>query len=198
MPSISINEQHEYTLNNSRIPGVTEIIKEITGCSWSAAPWYLDRGRAIHKCAEFLIKGKQFKFDDRLSGYITALKSFFSIVKPELIGSEVLVYSETYKFAGILDLACKISGIKTIIDWKHSIDKIRLPLQLGGYSAAYKDTWKEEFNQGIGVQIKDNGTFQMTEKIDLRRPRNEFLSLRTAYAIKERCQTLSKQKEVGT
>lgn len=186
---------HSFAINGVGIPSVTQIISEIVGTSWKAEPWYLERGRAIHKCAEFIIKSKEFKFDERLTGYITALKSFFKIVKPELIGCEQVVYSEIYRFAGILDLGCKIGGVKTIIDWKHSIDKNRIPLQLGGYSVALKEMTKEEFNQGVGVQIKEDGTFQMTDKIDLRRPRNEFLALRTAYAIKVCCKALSTQKE---
>lgn len=189
--------KHEYAINGGIVPSVTHIISEVVGNGWIAEPWYLDRGKAIHKCAEFIIKGKQFKFDERLAGYIAALKSFFAIVKPDLIGCETIVFSETYRYAGTLDLGCKIGGVKTLIDWKHSIDKERLPLQLGGYSAAYKEQWKEEFNQGIGVQIKEDGTFKMTEKIDLRRRRNEFLALRSVYAIKERCKTLSTQKEAA-
>jgi hypothetical protein len=187
---------HTYAIDGNPVPSVTQIISEIVGVAWTAAPWYLERGKAIHKCAEFIIKGKEFKFDDRLAGYITALKSFFKIVKPELIGCEQVVYSQTYRFAGTLDLGCKIGGVKTIIDWKHSIDKNRIPLQLGGYSVALKEMTREEFNHGIGVQIKEDGTFQMTEKTDLRRPRNEFLSLRTAYAIKVCCNALT-QKEAA-
>jgi hypothetical protein len=188
-------EKHEYKDGGKTIPSVTQIISEITGTQWNAAPWYLERGRAIHACAAFIAEGKQFKFDERLSGYVEALKKFFNETEATEIKSEMLVFSSLYRFAGMLDLKCKIGDRKYIIDFKHSIDKIRIALQLGGYSQACKDHGGEEINFGIGVQIKENGDYRFTDSINLRIPRNEFLALRTAYRIKEKCKTLSLQKE---
>jgi hypothetical protein len=186
---------HTYRLNGKTVPSVTQIIKETVGCGWQTSEWYLTRGKAIHACAALVAEGKSFKFDERLSGYVAALKKFFSEMKPQLIGCETFIYSEMYQYAGRLDLGCKISGHRAIIDWKHNIDKVRTPIQIGGYSAALKEMTHEFFDLGFGVEIRENGTYNMTEAIDLRRSRNEFLALRTAYAIKEKCGELSFQKE---
>ena len=45
---------HTYKLYGSPVPSVTQVIGEIIGSGWKAAEWYLTRGRAIHKCAEFI------------------------------------------------------------------------------------------------------------------------------------------------
>jgi hypothetical protein len=194
---ISFDEaKHEYKITGSVVPGVTSIIKEITGTQWNAAEWYLTRGKAIHACAALIAQGKEFKFDERLAGYITALRKFFSEVKPEFNNgsSEKNVYSLPYLFAGTVDLICNIGNRKVLIDYKHSIDIERLKWQLGGYSQAYKDQSKIEINHGCGVEIRENGTYSMTPIFDLRKLRGEFLAMRTVYGIKERLKQLSFQK----
>lgn len=189
---IEFNEaEHLYTIDGVHVPSVTQVIKEAIGCGWEAGQWYLDRGRAIHACAEMIYHGKNFKFDERLAGYIEALKKFFAEVKPSPLGDatkpELLVGSKVYGFCGTIDLPCRINGKTCIIDYKHSMDKVRIPLQLGGYSIALEETFNLKAMLGYGVQIKDNGTYQMSEAFDLRRSRYEFLALRTTCAIKARC-----------
>jgi hypothetical protein len=186
---------HIYKIDGFPVPSVTQIIRETVGIGWGAAEWYLTRGRAIHACAAFIAQGKEFKFDDRLTGYVAALKKFFAEVKPIDCMSEMPVGCSFYRYCGTVDLVCTIGSYRAIIDYKHSFDKYRIALQLGGYSVAIKEASGFDIKIGFGVQIKENGTYQMTDKIDLRTPRNEFLALRTTYAVKERLGELSSQKE---
>jgi hypothetical protein len=186
---LTINDKHEYFLDGLLVPSVTQIIHEILGVQWNASEWYLTRGQAIHKCAEFIAQGKSFEFDKRLSGYVTALKKFFADVKPELKYGfgEQMVVSKTFRYAGTIDLPCKISGINVIVDYKHSIDLERLKLQCGGYSKALSEyTNTPDINHGCGVQIIEDGTYRMTEIFNLKKSRGEFLALRTVYEIRER------------
>jgi hypothetical protein len=193
---ISFNQEtHEYRLDDIPVPSVTHIISETIGHGWTATDWYLTRGRAIHRCAEFICQGKEFKFDERLTGYIAAIRKFFADTKAEIIKSELAVASIVFQYAGTLDLICKIGTRNVIIDWKHSIDKNRIPLQIGGYAVAARETIGMEYCFGAGVQIKESGTYQMTEIFPLAIPAREFLALRTCYRIKEKCKTLSTQKE---
>jgi hypothetical protein len=189
---------HTYKLNAQTVPSVTQVIKETVGTCWQTSEWYLTRGKAIHACAAFIAEGKQFKFDERLSGYISAIKKFFHECEPVEAGSEIIVGSLLYLFAGTLDLKCKIGGRKYLIDYKHSLDKVRIPLQLGGYSQALKETTGEEFNFGIGVEIHENGTYIMTDTLELKIARNQFIALRVAYTTKEKCGELSTQKKLDT
>ena len=196
------HDLHRYTVNGEIYPFVTGIISETVGHGWGAADWYLQRGRAIHACAKLIADGKQFKSDPRLDGYITALRKFFAELKPCEIKSELPVASVIYRFAGMLDLVAMVNGKWCIIDYKHSVDKIRIPLQLAAYSIAFNETlnanlnitYAKEINIGYGVQIRENGTYSMTEAINLKIPRYEFLALRTTYRIKDACGNLSKQK----
>ena len=70
---------HEYKIHGQPVPSVTQIISEVIGHGWSAAKWFLDRGKAIHACAAFIAEGKKFKYDERLVGYVQALERFFNL-----------------------------------------------------------------------------------------------------------------------
>jgi hypothetical protein len=194
-----IEDKHGYKIDGRSVPSVTQIIKETVGSGWLADEWYLTRGRAIHACADYIAQDLDFSFDERLSGYVAAIKKFFSEVKPTATSvgriSEVVVASNLYSFAGTIDLICKIGSENVVVDYKHSIDLDRVPLQLGGYSVAALESLGIEVKKGIGVQIREDGTYSMTKPIDLRRPRSEFLALRTTYSIKERCKTLLSQSK---
>ena len=48
---------------------------------------------------------------------------------------------------------------------------------------------------GIGVAIKEDGTYSMTKPIKLDNYRREFLALRATYAVRERL-GLNKKEEV--
>lgn len=198
---IDFNEaKHEYKIDGRPVPSVTQIISEILGHGWQAEQWYLDRGKAIHKCAEFICQGKEFTADPRLAGYVAAISNFFAETKAEIIHSELRVASIKYDFAGTLDLICKIGARNVIIDWKHSVDKIRLPIQVGGYAVACAEIIGREYAFGAGVQIREDGTYRMTEIFNLQIPVREFLALRTAYRIKDACGNLTsqlKEKENG-
>lgn len=193
---VTINDKHEYYNGTERIPSVTQIICEILGTQWEAEEWYLQRGKAIHKCAELIAAGKKFTFDDRLSGYVTAIKKFFCDVRPELIsgGGEQLVFSQLFNFAGTIDLPCKIGGKKVIVDYKHSLDLEKLKLQCGGYSQGCYDQYGIRINHGCGIKIMENGTYSMTEIFTIEKPRLEFLALRSVYGIKERMKLLKHQQ----
>jgi len=182
---------HTYRLHGRIVPSVTQVISETIGTGWKATEWYLQRGKAIHACAEFIAKGKDFKSDERISGEVAAIKTFFAEVQPEVFEIEKRVGSYVFQYAGTIDLICKINGRWAILDWKHSFNKIRIGLQLGGYSNAHEKL----INCGYGVQLSETGKYQMTEAIDLSIERRKFLALRTAYRIKEQCGELSSQKE---
>lgn len=195
---IEFNEHdHTYKIDGRPAPSVTQIISEILDHGWQAAQWYLDRGKAIHKCAEFICHGKEFTADQRLAGYVAAIRKFFADTKAKIIHSELRVSSVKYNFAGILDLICKIGAKNIIIDWKHCLDKTRLPLQVGGYAVGCAETIGREYAFGAGVQIREDGTYRMTEIFNLQIPAREFLALRTAYRLKEACGNLTSQQKEG-
>ena len=183
---------HTYRLHGRIVPSVTQVISETIGTGWKATEWYLQRGKAIHACAEFIAKGIDFKFDNRIAGEVAALKSFFADVKPEVFAIEKIVGNYVFQYAGTIDLVCKIGGRWAIVDWKHSYDINKIGLQLGGYSQANEPRL---IDCGYGVKIDESGEYKMTPTIDLQTERRKFLALRTTYRIKEQCGSLTSQQK---
>ena len=177
---------HTYTVGGSKYPSVTQIINDIIPYQYPIADWYLQRGAAVHACAAMIANGVEFDYDDRIAGQVAAIYKFFKEVNPKAISAEGMVYSETYRFAGRYDLIAKIQDKWVFVDYKANIDIERIGLQLGGYSMAQVPSEINIVNHGVGVAIKEDGNYSMTKIIDLKNYRREFLSLRAAYAVRER------------
>ncbi len=170
---------HTYKLDGVKIPSVTEILNELVPIQYKAGDWYLQRGRAVHACAAMIARGELFNYDDRIAGQVKAIQKFFDEVKPEILQVEHKVYSKTYRYAGTNDLLCKIGYFKVLVDYKGAVDIIRTSLQLAGYSIG------TDIQYGIGIEIKENGSYIMTHKIKLKAWERVFLALRTTYQIRE-------------
>lgn len=177
---------HKYFLNGFQVPSVTDIIKHTIGVGYDAEDWYLIRGRAVHACAALIAQGKEFRYDPQIENQVRAIRRFFEEVKPEVMLVEQAVHSTLYRYAGTIDLLAQIGKNKVIIDYKASIDKDRLLLQLGGYCQALNEEYGMNIQLGAGVHIKDNGNYNITEFYNLRSSIREFLALRTTYKIKEK------------
>lgn len=176
-------KQHIYRLNGVVVPGVTEIITDLLPYPFQATKWHLLRGSKVHNYAAKIARGEKLNCDDRLLGHIEGIKKFFDEVKPRVIDVEQQVYSSRYQYAGTYDLYAEIGGKICLVDYKNSLNYNRVALQLAGYSVAHKD----EIRWGMGVQIKDNGKYTMTDKpIRLRPFEREFLAMRSVYEIRKR------------
>jgi hypothetical protein len=196
MATIQFDEEaHRYTYEGRVIPSVTQVISAVLPGAFQAGEWYLQRGRAVHACAAFIAQGVSFKSDPQIAGQVQAIQRFFDEVKPEVISCEEKMVSSLYRFAGTPDLVCKIGKTTMIIDFKASCEANRLALQLGGYSVLYEATRKKTINNGRGVIIKSDGTYSMTNSVNLRNARREFLAIRTVYAIQERMCILPRKEE---
>lgn len=193
-------ETHTYRINDRPVPSVTQVIEEVLQpVWWNATEWHLARGHAIHAAAAMVARKQKFIADERLGGYIAACNKFLAECVDEIWEVERMMFSESLQFAGTTDLICSIRGRKgkVLVDYKHTLTDLVGP-QLGGYSILDGGT----INQGIGVALKDDGTYQFSSVYDLRRSRNEFLALRTAYGIKARLglltRTQNQKEEAGT
>lgn len=189
---------HTYTIGGRVVPSVTEVIKECVGSGFEFlqnAEWYMQRGRAVHYAAKLIGQGKQItNVDPRIEGRVEALRKFFREVKLTIRHVEQPMFSEMLRLGGTPDLDADYMGRHTIFDWKSTVDKHRLPLQLGGYSALV-DTNRVVY--GIGVELCDDGTYTMTPPLKLDGPRRDFVNLRGTYSIRERMGLVNK-KEVAS
>jgi len=185
-------DKHEYSLNDRRIPSVTQIIGEFIP-TFKATDWHMNRGKAVHACAELIANGVQFECDPQIQGRVDAIYKFFREVKPVVMLTEKKVYSTVYQFAGKLDLYCIIDGKKYLLDWKSTLCPEMVALQCAGYSltAQIKPL---NVNYCIGVQMNDDGTYKISNPIDMRPYRNEFLAMRTVYGIKQRMKLIKSKQ----
>lgn len=178
---------HAYTLAGRKVPSVTQVLADLIP-GWQASEWYLDRGKAVHACAAMIIQGVPFEHDPIISGQVAACKRFVAEVRPTVHAVERRVYSARYQYAGTLDALIAIKRQKglVVLDWKASIAK-SLPYQLAAYAAAYTEETGVKVKHGMGVVLKDDGTYRMTEIFDLRRYAQKWLGLLAAYGVRREC-----------
>ena len=175
-------DSHTYTIAGRPVPSVTQIIRKILGDAiWSASDFYLGRGSAVHACAAFIARGKQFQHDPIITGQVAACRLFFAENDIEVLEVEQPIYSMTYQFAGMLDLHCIVRKSRdTIIDWKSALSEVA-EIQVGGYAIERpKAKW------GLIVALQENGRYKAGKMFRLAQRKNEFLALRSVYGIRQR------------
>jgi hypothetical protein len=177
-------EAHVYSIDGHPVPSVTKIIKAIMGQQHFATDWHLERGRVVHQCAAMLCAGIRFTHDPQIDGYIQSIKAWLEIRKPRIIAIEQRMFSAYFGYAGTCDLICQIENRMMIIDWKASpspVDQWQL--------AAYSHLANQDgilCNQGMIVELSNDGKPREGKVIELRQARNEWQSILNVYKMKER------------
>jgi len=178
-------ENHVHRIGGYVVPGVTTVLNDLIPC-WAAGEWYLERGKAVHACAAMIALKKEFEYDPQIEGQVHALRQFFEDHAPEVYGVEQPVFSLKYRYAGIADLFCTLAFDFVLIDFKASFSEA-LPFQLAAYSMAYQEMTGKAYKLGMGVEIHPDGTYALSALYDLKRYKQEWLSLLTTYRIRRRC-----------
>ncbi len=128
-----------------------------------------ERGTDVHTIAEQYAGGivdlSQYK-ETKMAGYAKSVESFFAIIQPQPIYTEVNVYSRAHGYAGTADLIAEIGGEIWLLDYKTS--KAVYPemgLQLTAYMNADfalidgEETTLPVIDKAAVVLLKKNGTF---------------------------------------
>jgi len=99
-----------------------------------------DKGSRVHLAIERILNGEEFRIDTKVADKsrsteqeaaftelsyeeLLCVKSFIdwrNEVKPEVIATEITVFSEIHGYAGTIDLVCRIDGVPYVIDFKTS------------------------------------------------------------------------------
>ena len=179
--------KYRYHIAGRGVRSVTEILGELLP-QYQAPAWYLQRGQAVHACCAMIARGQEFDSDPQIAGQVEACRAALWDLKPVPIEVEVPHTSERYQYAGTPDMLCHIGGKRVVLDYKASLTPV-VPLQLGGYAELIGDVvW------GMGIELREDGTYTTTGLLDLRIPRREFLALRTVYGIRERLGMLTRKE----
>jgi len=151
-------DERYYLVKDKYYPSVTFILdsypkgqgfNEFLKMAGQQAKYIADKaaeaGTKVHKAIEYLSIGMEIIWDDKLYdesewSAVCKFKEFYDTHKVKVIATEVIIYSDKYKYAGTIDLICEINGKTWLIDHKFAkgIYKSHY-LQL----SAYKSAWQE-------------------------------------------------------
>lgn len=186
---LQFDEQtHTYRIDGRLVPSVTQVIRDVLPTWQGGTEWDMQRGRAVHACAAMIARGEEFEHDPAITGQVEACGRFFAELRVMPYVVEKAVYSSKYQYAGTLDLIAELPWGPTVVDYKATLGPT-VPYQLAAYSIAEAenndtDRW---CRWGIGVELRENGTYQLSEKYNLTRYRAEWLCLLTAWNVRRKC-----------
>lgn len=144
----------EYAVDNWELLGelpLSERLKRIKGGRYEKRDAAASRGTAVHAMSERLITGEKVVVPDELTGYVSACVDFLNDFDVRPVHVEAVVYSETHRHVGTLDLIADVmlpempdyAGIprdgegysRALLDWKTSRSGIfgEVALQLVAY-----------------------------------------------------------------
>lgn len=146
MSIVTLDEdKHVYTDERGLVwPGVTTIIKPLYDFS-RVPPETLRRkaelGRLVHRCTELIDRGEDIsawlaeKAQDDVRPYLDAYADFLDQMAPLMVCSEMVVWSERWRYAGKLDRILKLDGEPFLVDYKTTWN-VEPPVwvQLAGYA----------------------------------------------------------------
>jgi hypothetical protein len=113
---------------------ISERLKKIKGGRYEKRDAAANKGTAIHKLAERLIAGEKVTVPDELRGYVAACVAFLNDFDVREQYVETVVYSETHRHVGTLDLIADVL-LPEMPDYDH------IPRDEDGYSRGLLD-WK--------------------------------------------------------
>lgn len=114
-----------------------------------------DKGSRVHLAIEMILNGEEFRIDtkvlDKTTGEMVelsleeliAVKSFCDWreeVKPEILATEVTIFSDNHDYAGTVDIICRIGGVLYVVDIKTSKQIwMEHELQISAYRSALEN-----------------------------------------------------------
>lgn len=148
-----------------------------------------DKGSKVHLAIEMILNGEEFRIDTKVLNKTTeqleelsyeellCVKSFCDWreeVKPEVLATEIVIFSEVNGYAGTVDLVCKIEGVPYVIDFKTSKQVWREhELQISAYRTALENGENPLFDKQ-GKQIDVSGLKTAILQVGYTRNKNGY------------------------
>lgn len=175
-----------YRLQGERVPSVTECV-ELAGVSdFAGIPRDVlenaaDRGKWGHHFCDKIDRGHVFSNDDvpeEVQPRLDAYRKFLAESRIDFEEIELVVRSQTFRFAGTLDRIGLLPGIgRVLIDIKLPIKPApSWKLQTAGYTIAYTETTGNEIHTRYSLQLSKEGNYSLTPAAEDYGDRHDFLA----------------------
>ena len=148
-------------------PELTE--REALAVPYQNAKGAAERGSTVHSVVEaFKNTGKVplQGIPEKYQGYVKAFYSWVDDVKPEFLENERTVFNEQYKYAGTLDVLCKLNGKPVVVDIKTSKNAAVYDEAHMQISAYLKCVESEAVDGGYIVSLGEEGQYNMVKARD--------------------------------
>jgi hypothetical protein len=173
--------EHAYTLNDRRLPSVTEIVSDVYGNGYLASEFHLNKGSMVHRAIELYLKGilNEKTVDERIKGKVEAGKKAIKELnlKPAVI--EKPMY-HIYMYAGKPDV---LTVDSILVDWKSAHSPLTTPAQGGGYSLLFTQE-KFSVKRFFEIVLKDDGNYSLAE-YNVKKCERLFLAALTVWGHKK-------------
>jgi hypothetical protein len=181
MPLVFDPEAHAFTYDGRPVPNVTRILSPLYDFNHGFQSNYVEaarrRGSAVHEATERSDKGMKWKkvetADDgiwrptnALDAYLAAWEQFLADTNFDMHTIEETVYSQKYRYAGILDRTGILNGKRCVIDIKTTAAiSPEMGIQLAAYQFAVNEgkPRTEQYPKRFICQLKPNGTYRLEE-----------------------------------
>ena len=165
---VFVQEKHQYFLDDSLIPSVSEILKPIHDKIYGkinakTLKKASERGTKIHRAIEFMSKYKLSKFDGEISGYLEAYKRFRSDYPNwQLLHSEFRTYHKSLLYEMTIDEVYKTEKGIVLLDLKTTSETYlnTWSVQLSAYKSGYESQHEKVIKTYI-LKLMGDGEYQL-------------------------------------
>lgn len=164
---------HVYHLDGRKIPGVTEVLEQLTDFRFVKAE-VMERarqlGRAVHKACEIVDLGQDIDpatLSPVVMPYLEGYRKFLAEVRPQWRGIEEKVCHERHRFAGTLDRRGLVFNRRAILDIKSGAETETVGLQTAAYLEAFDSANEPQWEDGtparFALYLRDDETYRLVE-----------------------------------
>lgn len=165
---------HAYTVNNRRLPSVTQVmdstVTNYAGIPPAVLEYKSELGRAVHVACELYDNDDldESTIDPLVLPYLNAWKQFISETGFVVQENELPLHSDKYRYAGTLDKFGELGGDFALVDLKTvTVLSPATGIQLAGYEQLLREHFKLRHSvPRYAVQLRPDGTYRMQKYDD--------------------------------
>ena len=170
MPRIDFDEEkHEYTVDGTKVPGVTEILEALTAkhygeISKEVLQQAKDRGTAVHAACEDLDYGFEVEYiPAEWVGYVNAYAAFLNDYRPKWHGIEEMVYNPEQQYCGRVDRYGLIDGKMAVLDIKTTTSPTKQNYMAGACQTVAYGKALVGVKKGFLLYLQKSGGYRLVD-----------------------------------